>query len=168
MGGHIYEPRKGFAQWENGTDFNLQVDVTSARHVIANSDATLVPLTVTVETALRKAYLPELRKAGRLGELIAQQAEAFEIDEQDPSRHSKLSEKVPKDIINFQHDPLACAIALGWDEGVEIEVLPLALEIEDGELFERVRDGGKPTRVVTKVDGGRFSEFWLERVTAYV
>ncbi len=69
-----------------------------------------------------------------------------------------------EDIINFQHDPLACAIALGWNEGVEIGEIPLKVEIEDGWLVERVDDRGKPTRVVARVDGGRFSEFWLDTV----
>ena len=71
---------------------------------------------------------------------------------------------MPDDIINFQHDPLACAIALGWDDGVEIEELPLIVEEKDGWLHERIDPLGKPTRVVTKVDGPRFNEFWLDKL----
>jgi len=44
---------------------------------------------------------------------------------------------------------------------VEISEIPLKLEIRDGWLCQRVGDGGKPTRVVTRVNGGKFSEFWL-------
>ncbi|MBE3039285.1 MAG: hypothetical protein IMZ62_10795, partial [Chloroflexi bacterium] len=65
----------------------------------------------------------------------------------------------------FQHDPLACAIALGWNEGVEIEEVPLVVEEKDGWLSERIDPRGKPVRVVTKVDGARFNEFWLHRIT---
>ncbi len=43
-----------------------------------------------------------------------------------------------KDIINFLHDPLACAIALGWNEGVVTSEIPLKLEIRDGWLYEEI------------------------------
>jgi purine nucleosidase len=161
MGGHVYPTRSGFPNWGNDMDWNIQVDVTSAKHVIQNSSPTLVPLTVTVETALRRAYLHDLRKAGSLGALMAQQAQAFAVDEQNEVRIGETCEGLPRDIINFQHDPLACAIALGWKEGVEIEELPLLLEEKDGWLHERIHPSGKPVRVVTKVNGPRFNEFWL-------
>jgi hypothetical protein len=69
-----------------------------------------------------------------------------------------------EDTINFQHDPLTCAIALGWNDGVEISEIALKLEIKDGWLCQRVDDSGKPKRVVTRVNGGKFSEFWLSTV----
>src|SRR5574341_284428 len=162
MGGYIYPTRSGFPDWANDMDWNIQVDVKSAKHVIESSNPTLVPLTVTVETALRRAYLDDLRKAGALGQLIAQQAEAFAIDEQNEKRFGETCKGLPHDIINFQHDPLACAIALGWDEGIEIEELPLSLEEKDGWLHERIDPSGRPARIVTKVDGPRFNEFWLQ------
>jgi len=71
---------------------------------------------------------------------------------------------VPDDIVNFQHDPLACAIAVGWNEGVEIEELPIVVEEEDGWLRERVDKSGRKMKVVTKIDGPRFSEFWLSLI----
>jgi hypothetical protein len=40
----------------------------------------------------------------------------------------------------------------------------LKSEVEDGWLRQRVDAGGTPTRVVTRVDGGKFSEFWLRTV----
>jgi hypothetical protein len=118
-----------------------------------------------VETALRRAYLHDLRKAGSLGQLIAQQAEAFAVDEQNESRFGDTCEGLPRDIINFQHDPLACAIALGWNDGVEIEELPVLLEEKDGFLYEQIDPSGKPVRVVTKVNGPGFNEFWINKVT---
>ena len=166
MGGYIYPIRKGFPNWGNDSDWNIQVDVNSARHVIEHSGPTLIPLTVTVETALRSAHLSDLRTAGAVGELIARQAEEFAVDEQNEKKYGETCENLPGDIINFLHDPLACAIALGWNEGVEIQELPLILEESDGWLYERVDASGRPTRVVTKIDGPRFSEFWLNTLTA--
>jgi len=165
MGGYIYPIRPGFPNWGNEMDWNIQVDVKSAKHVIENSNPTLIPLTVTAETALRRAYLKDLRKAGKLGQLIAQQAEAFAVDEKNEIKFGETCEGLPSDIINFQHDPLACAIALGWNEGIEIEELLLFLEQKDGWLHERIDPAGKPVRVVTKVDGPRFNEFWLNKIT---
>jgi len=164
MGGLVYPIRVGFPPFENEMDWNIQVDVRSAKHVIENSNPTLIPLSVTVETALRRACLKDLRKAGALGQLIAQQAEAFAMDEQNERRYGEKYEGLPHDTINFQHDPLACAIALGWRDGVEMEEIPLLLEIKDGWLTERVDPAGKPIRIVTKVDASSFGEFWLRKI----
>jgi inosine-uridine nucleoside N-ribohydrolase len=162
MGGYVNPPRPGFPGWGNEMDFNVQVDVRSAKHVLTHSNPTLIPISVTAETFLRRAYLDDLSKSGTLGQLIARQAEAFATDEQNESRYGGSYEGLPGDIINFQHDPLACAIALGWNEGVVIEEIPLTLEEKDGWLMERVDASGKPVRVVTRVDGARFSEFWRD------
>jgi purine nucleosidase len=164
MGGHIYPIRFGFPQWDNEMDWNIQVDVKSAKHVIEHSNPTLIPLTVTVETALSRAFLDDLQESGALGKLLARQAKAFAEDEQNEKKFGETCEGLPNDIINFLHDPLACAIALGWDDGVEIEQTPLVLEEKDGWLHERIDPAGKPTPVVTKIDGRRFNEFWLHKI----
>lgn len=165
MGGYIYPVRPGYPPWDNEMDWNIQADVDAAKTVIENSQPTLIPLSMTVETALRRAHLPALRRAGPLARLIARQAEAFEAEYDNATQYGRTCAAVPDDIINWQHDPLACAIALGWREGVEISEVPLRLEIEDGWLHERIDPAGRPVRVVTAVDGARFSEFWLETVT---
>ena len=164
MGGYIFPIRPGFPPWGNEMDWNIQVDVRSAKHVIEHSNPTVIPLSVTVETALRRAYLEELRKSGALGQLIARQAEAFAVDEQNETKYGETCPNLPRDIINFQHDPLACAIALGWNEGVEIQEIPLVLAEKDGWLFERIDPAGRPVRIVTKVDGPRFNQFWLHKI----
>jgi inosine-uridine nucleoside N-ribohydrolase len=164
MGGYVYPIRSGFPQWGNDMDWNIQTDVRSAKYVIENSNPTLIPLSVSVETALRRVYLGDLRKAGALGQLIVRQAEAFAIDEQNETKFGKVYGKLPRDIINFQHDPLACAIALGWNDGVEIEQFPLLLEEKDGWLTEQIHPSGQLIRVVTKIDGPRFNEFWLNTI----
>jgi len=168
MGGYVYAPRAGFPQWQPTDDFNVQVDAHSAQAVITNSNPTFIPLAVTVETALRRTHLERLRKAGALGQLLARQAEAFAEDEKLGERLGQSCPSLPNDFINFQHDPLACAIALGWRDGVEISELPLRAEIRGGALYQQIVAEGKPTRVVTKVDGDKFSAFWLDTVAGAV
>ena len=164
MGGYVYPIRPGFPQWGNEMDWNIQVDVKSAKHVIEHSNPTLIPLSVTVETALRRVYLDDLRKSGALGQLLAQQAEAFAVDEQNEKNFGETCEGLPDDMINFLHDPLACAIALGWNDRVEIEEPPLILEEKDRWLYERIDPSEKPVRIVTKIDGTRFNQFWLNKI----
>lgn len=165
MGGFVHPIRAGFPQWGNEMDWNIQVDMKSAKYVLEHANPTLIPLTVTVETALRRAYLKRLRVAGALGELIARQVEAFAEDNKNEEKFGKTCEGLPRDIINFLHDPLTCAIALGWNEGVEIQEISLLAEEKDGWLYEQVDARGKTVRVVAKIDGERFNEFWVDQVT---
>jgi hypothetical protein len=108
------------------------------------------------------------------------------VDERNESRFGETCSGLPPDIINFQHDGLACAIALGWRDGVSIEQTGLHVELRDGFLTERVVDetvqavfppgsslgsgnSAAPdthVRLVTHIDGPRFNEFWLRRLTA--
>ena len=164
MGGYVFPPREGFPQWGNEIDFNVQVDPQSAYYVIENSSPTFVPLAVTVETSLRRANLARLRQAGPVARLIARQAQAFATDENYEARYGQTCKGVPEDIINFLHDPLACAIALGWREGVEISEIRLKSEIRDGWLCHAIDASGKPTQVVTTVNAEKFGEFWLSTV----
>jgi purine nucleosidase len=164
MGGYAFPIRPGFPQWGNDMDWNIQVDPQSALFVLQNASPTLIPLSVTVETALRRAYLPALRQAGPLAQLLARQAEAFAKDWNNETQLGQSHAGLPDDTINFQHDALACAIALGWDDSVEISEVPLTFTIEDSWLHERIDDDGKPTRVVTRIDGAKFNEHWLRTV----
>jgi purine nucleosidase len=165
MGGSVFPPRAGFPAWGNDMDWNIQVDVQSAHYVLQRSSPTLIPLSITVETALRRAYLPTLRQSGPLAQLIARQAEAFANESKYEAEYGQTCSGLPEDTINFQHDALACAIALGWDVGVEIGEVRLTFEINDGWLHQTVDDSGKSTRVVTRVDGAKFNEHWLRTVT---
>jgi inosine-uridine nucleoside N-ribohydrolase len=164
MGGYVFPPREGFPPWGHDMDWNVQVDVQSAHMVLQRANPTLVPMSVTVETSLRRAYLATLKQSGPLLQLIARQAEAFARDENIAAKYGHTCKGLPEDIINFQHDPLACAIALGWNDGVEISEIPVKSEIKGGWLRQSVDGSGKPTRVVTRVNGGKFSEFWLNIV----
>lgn len=164
MGGYIYPIREGFPTWSNEDDYNIQLDVNSAEYVLRQASPTLVPLSVTVETALRRAHLPALRESGPLGQLIALQAEAENTIARNEEKIVSVYGGPPDDILNFQHDPLTCAVALGWD-GVTIEEVPLAFEIRDGLLYEAVDQRGKSTTVVTQVNSERFNQLWLNVVT---
>lgn len=168
MGGYAYPPRAGYPQWRDEDDFNCQVDARSALCVIENGNPTFVPCSVTVETALRRRHLAALRRAGALGQLIARQAEAWAEDEKTGEKFSNTCNKLPSDIINFQHDPLCCAIALGWNEGVEIAQIPLKTELKDSLLCRTIDGEGKPTQVVTKIDGERFDQLWVDIIAGVV
>src|SRR5262245_5504322 len=166
MGGYVSAPREGFPQWGNDMDYNVQVDVESAHYVIERSKPTLVTLAATVETSLRRAYLKALKQSGPLGQLLATQAEAFARDEQMETRYGQTCAGLPSDIINFLHDPLACAVAAGWNDGVHVSDIPIETVVEDGWIHQRIRAGATPTRVVTRVDGDMFGEFWLKTTAA--
>lgn len=90
------------------------------------------------------------------------QAELCARSEQNEQRYGETCPRLPSDIINFQHDPLACAIALGWREGVEMETIPLRFETRESWLYEIPDTNGIPTRLVTKIDGKAFSEYWCD------
>ncbi|HEY7294864.1 MAG TPA: hypothetical protein VH916_07465, partial [Dehalococcoidia bacterium] len=90
-------------------------------------------------------------------------AEAFAQDTNMEERYGQSCAGLPDDIINFQHDPLAVAAALGW-EGVRSERLPLTVRMEDGWLRMEEQPGGRPITVVTAVEGERFNEQWYQRL----
>mgnify|MGYP001206771017 CR=1 FL=1 len=163
MGGNLRPAPPAFPLWDYTMDYNVQADSSAAQQVIEASHPTLIPIEITAQTALRRAYLPALHQAGPLGRLIARQAEAFAQDAGMEERYGSTCAGLPRDIINFQHDPLAVATALGW-EGVRIERLPLAVRMEAGWLHEEERAGGRPVAVVTAVDGERFNALWYHRL----
>lgn len=166
MGGFVRAPREGFPHWDYKRDYNVQVDADAARVVFDNAvDPTLVTLAVTAETALRASQLDALKEGDALARLVATQAEVYAATEHRTAEYAHSYEGVPRDFINYQHDPLACAVALGWDEGVETEELRLKSTVEGGWLVQRVEEGGRPAKVVTRVDGRAFDDFWLRTVT---
>jgi inosine-uridine nucleoside N-ribohydrolase len=167
MGGRVNPPPPGFPDWGYENDFNFQADPAAAKHVLEAADparTTVVPIEATAQTALRRADVPALRRAGRLGRLLARQAEAYDRDWQNAARFGRPYAGLPDDLINFQHDPLACAVALGWS-GATVETLPVALALDEGWLRMRVDPDGRPLRVVTAVDRDAFNALWLDTVT---
>ena len=163
MGGHHTTPRDGLPQWGMRDDFNVQQDAVAASIVFDRCDPTVVPLAVCLEVCVRRAHLDALRAAGALGALIAGQAERHARD----NGREKLPASFPSlrsDLLNFHYDPLACAVALGWD-GITIETVPCSFEREgDGLLRMEVRDGGVPLRTAVAVAAERFERAWLDAV----
>jgi hypothetical protein len=107
--------------------------------------------------------LPKLERSGPVGRLIARQARAFAGDWGNERRYGRTCDGIPSDMINFQHDSLACAVAAGW-EGARTEMVPLELETRDGWLYERISKSSEPTSVVTEIDREAFNQFWLDTV----
>jgi purine nucleosidase len=164
VGGQPFPPPDGFPRWPDADDYNVQLDAHSSRRVLERCDPTLVPLAMTAQTYLRRADLARLEAAGALGRLIARQAAAFADDERLAAEYAGTCARLPADLVNFQHDSLGCAVALGWDEGLEVTRAPLRLETRGGVLRQTLDPRGTPTRVVTEVDGDAFSGFWLDTV----
>jgi purine nucleosidase len=165
MGGHVPAARAGFPPQGPEDDFNLQQDQLAARVVLERCDPVVVPLAATTQVTLRAAHLPRLRAAGPLGALLADQGEAHGRDHA-MAALGRSWPGLPDDLLNFHHDPLACAVALGWD-GVTVEQVPTRPEVRGGRLrMTRLaaHPAARPLRVVTAVDGPAFEEAWLAAV----
>jgi purine nucleosidase len=162
MGGHVPAVGPGLPPWGPDDDFNLQQDHLAAQVVLERCDPVVVPLAVTAQVWLRAAQLPRLRAAGPLGALLADQGEAHARD-QGTTELGRSWPGLPDDLLNFHHDPLACAVALGWD-GVTVEEIPTRLEVGGGRLRMATHAGARPLRVVTRVDGRGFEAAWLAAV----
>jgi inosine-uridine nucleoside N-ribohydrolase len=162
MGGWVTPPREGYPAWTWDQDFNVQQDAIAAKVVFDRCDAVVTQVSVTLETALRGRDLPALDAAGRLARLLADQARHRAQDHAMATLPAS-NPSLPSDLLNLQYDPLACAVACGWD-GAEIETFRLRPELVDARLRLLVDDGGVPTRVVTSVDAERFSRDWLDAV----
>ena len=162
MGGHVTTPAEGFPRWGLRDDFNVQQDALAAKVVFEQCSPVIVPLAACLHVTLRSAHVGALRSAGPLGRLLADQGEMHARDNgmRDLGRaHPGL----PDDLLNFHYDPLACAVALGW-EGARIEEIPCALTLREGLLHMEQQADAPPMRVVTEVDEERFEQEWLEAV----
>jgi inosine-uridine nucleoside N-ribohydrolase len=165
MGGYVYDIPMGYPQFSRQDDWNMQMDIQATQYLFEHANPTLVPLTLTAQTAFRHSDLARLKQAGRLGELLVRQAEVFARTENLAGKYGATSPKLPADFINFHHDPLACAIALGWDEGLKIETLPLKFDVRDTYLYEIPDPAGRLTNIVTQVYTYAFNQYWLNTLT---
>lgn len=162
MGGHMTRPRDGLPQWGVYDDFNVQQDRFAAAIVFERCSPVVVPLAVTLEVSLKRSHLERLRAAGELGLLLADQGEMHARDNGRTDLEQTFP-ALPADLLNFHYDPLACAVALGWD-GVVIEEVPTRLDLGDGRLWMSTAPDARALRVVTEVDAPRFEEAWLGAV----
>ena len=164
MGGWTRLPPAGLPDWDASRDFNVQSDAAAADAVFrtAGSPLTVVGLDVTVQVHLRGAHLARLRAAGPVGAVLARSSLAHGTQYGNAASAAR-SPALPDDLVNYHHDPLACAVAVGWD-GVTVEERRLAPVMEDGALRLAESPDGRPVRVVTAVDADAFAERWLQAV----
>jgi purine nucleosidase len=163
MGGWVDPPGLGFPAWGPDRDFNLQWDTRATEVVAAAAGSlTLVPLPATLDASLTGRDLVRLRGLGPVGELLAHQSEARR-DEANYAELAGAHPRLPDDLVNFHFDPVACAVATGWD-GVRTRTERLATSVEDGVLHWRRNDDARPVEVVTEVDGEAFTEQWFAAV----
>ncbi len=160
MGGWFDLPRAGLPPWGPDRDSNVQHDTDAARMVIDHAgELTMVPIPLTLRVHLRGDDLGRLRAAGPLGRLVAFQAER-QGAEQATRELAAFCPAVPGDLLNFQHDPLACAAALGWP-CVTFDTRRVGPEL-DGGVLRLVEDpAGRPVRVA--VDGWGGPRTWTPR-----
>ncbi len=163
MGGWISPPDEGLPQWGPEMDWNVQCDVRAAEILLASgADLTLAPLPVTMRAQLRSAHLVRLQSAGALGELLARQCHAH-AGEHDAAVLASSHPGLATDFVNFQYDPVACAVALGWS-GATVETMSLSTSIKGGVLRLQERSNGRSTNVLVDFDVDAFHEAWMTHV----
>jgi purine nucleosidase len=163
MGGAVHEPDPGFPQWGPAMDWNVQCDTKAAQAVFAHTKhLTLTTLAPTFKSHLRAEHLPRLRAAGRLGELLAHQAQAHAADN-GMTELGRIHAALPDDLLNFQYDAVACAVAAGWP-GATIEEIPLLPVLDDGVLRFDPNERGRTTDVVVDIDSADFTARWFEAI----
>ncbi len=164
MGGSIGPPDEGLPPWGPTMDWNVQCDTQAARIVAASAQLTMVPVEVTLRAHLRAAHLPRLNAAGPLGQLLARQGSAH-AEDNNMSELARTHRGLPDDLLNFQYDGVACAVALGWSGAIlgEVRLAPVL----DGDVLRFEADErGRPTRVLLDLDTADFTERWLVAVAA--
>jgi hypothetical protein len=122
----------------------------------------MVTLPATLTAHLRRADLPRLRAARPLGQLLARQGEAHG----EANQMEKLGREhpgLPDDLLNFQYDPVACAVALGWS-GATAQDSRLQPVWNDDVLSFQPSPEGRSIKVVLDVVGAAFAETWLSAV----
>lgn len=154
----------GLPAWGPEMDFNVQWDTRAAEIVAATARLTLVPLPVTLTAHLRAADLPPLHASGPLGELLARQGQAHGHDFR-MAELGRLHAGLPDDLLNFQYDAVACAVALGWP-GAIVEETRLQLIYDGGLARFQPGTAGRPARMLTGLDSASFAEYWLNAVKA--
>jgi inosine-uridine nucleoside N-ribohydrolase len=162
MGGHVPPMPAGYPTWDASIDTNVQQDAYASAVVLDRCRPTVVPLSTCGRVTLKASQLEALRSGGPLARLVADQAEAL-------GREHGLTElgrsfpALPDDLLNFQYDPLACAVAAGW-EGVTVEELPVGTRLGYGLLHLSIEEGAPRRRIVTDVDAPAFDGAWVTAV----
>lgn len=162
MGGWMGPLDPDLPAWGPWRDWNVQCDTAAAITLLTHASVTWVPIAVTARTQLRAADLPRLSAAGPIGKLLARQALRYAADSETASP-AGAQPGLADDLLNFHHDPLTCAVALGWP-AVRVSPVTLRPLLADDVLRFEPREDGLPCRVVTAVDSQAFTETWLTAV----
>jgi inosine-uridine nucleoside N-ribohydrolase len=163
MGGVVHTADAGLPQWGPDMDWNVQCDTNAAQVVFANTTKlTLTTLPTTFKAHLRAEHLPRLRAAGPLGALLARQAEAHAADNS-MTELGRAHASLPDDLLNFQYDAVACAVAAGWP-GATFQEITLESVLDNGVLRFEPDERGRATKVVVDIDAADFTERWFEAV----
>lgn len=161
MGGYLESSGPGYPLWGPDHDWNVQWDTRAMEKAINTEVAlTLVPITTTIQAPLREADLPRIEATGPVGALIARQSRAWAV-ERDYARIGREHEALPDDLVNFHHDPLTVALALGWS-GATVEARHLMPYIEDGVMSFEPSASGREIDVCTGVDSRALTETLLD------
>ena len=164
MGGWVDPPESGLPDMGPDMDWNVQSDTEAARILAATAQLTLATLPLTLKSHLRAAHLPRLRESGPLGELLAHQAECH-AEDNGFSELAAAHEGLPDDLLNFQYDAVACAVAMG-SPAATLEEARLRPALHDGLLRLERDESAHPTRLVADLDAAEFEESWLRAVEA--
>ncbi len=163
MGGFVTPADPGLPEWGPEMDWNVQCDTHAAQVVFADAtNLTLVTVPPAFKAHLRFAHVPRLRAAGALGALLARQAEAHGADNS-MADFARAHAALPDDLLNFQYDAVACAVAAGW-AGARTEQLTLKPVLEAGMLRFALEDRGRVTNVVVDIDADDFTERWFAAI----
>jgi len=163
MGGWVTAPRPGLPPWGPDKDWNVQCDTRAAETVFhAAGELTLVTLPATLDAPLRQQHVDRLRAGGRMAQLLARQAMAHG-EEHQMRELGRAHPGLPDDLLNFQYDVVACAVATGRRVAV-LEDLLLAPRRDDGLLRFEERHDGRAVTATTTVDGEAVNEHWLAAI----
>jgi len=162
MGGWFGPVADGLPEWGPAYDWNVQCDTRAASIVAESAKLTLVPLSTTVGVHLTRRDLPRLDAAGPVGQLLARQALAY-CEDEGKSALAGEHPGLPADLLNFHHDPLACAVAVGWP-GVRRQSVPLSTSTDGATLSYTESTAGRLLDVVREVDGALFASTWLDAI----
>ena len=154
MAGYAGRPAPGLPPWGPEYDFNNQWDRRAYEIVLATGPM-LVTLPATLTTWARAAELPRLRAAGPVGALLADQLLAHRRRNGRPP-----GDGLPNDLLNFQYDPAACAVALGQ---IRATVEDTAVRVRPDGALDR-DPTGHPVRLVTTLDGTAFNDHWVDTI----
>lgn len=162
MGGWFGPVADDLPDWGPTHDWNVQCDTRAASIVADSASLTLVPLSTTLRVHLARRDLPRLYAAGPIGQLLARQALAYCGDE----RKSALPvayRGLPPDLLNFHHDPLTCAVAVGWP-GARLRSVLITTHVDREILSYAESQAGRMVNVVDGVDAALFTSTWLGAV----